>query len=198
MRQAAMVSAFGALDEKYCGRLLGAAAAALVAAGCSGPKSIESVPDAAVTAAPDQTEILEDIDAFFLAFAAGDADAVEALLTPDAITVALHPEDASQPPRRGRAEALIAAMRGDDFPHIVEPYWSPTVLQRGPLAVVWAPYEVSVNGEFAHCGIDVFSMSREDGVWKIDAISWTAEPSACDELRPGDKSLYRPKFPSGE
>jgi hypothetical protein len=35
-------------------------------------------------------------------------------------------------------------------------YWSPTVLIRGSLAAVWAPYEFWIDGRTSHCGVDVF------------------------------------------
>lgn len=45
-----------------------------------------------------------------------------------------------------------------------ERYWSPIVLIRGVMDVVWAPYEFHVDGKTAHCGIDVLSFSKIDGV----------------------------------
>ncbi len=148
--------------------------------------------------AEDQSEILETVDAFFVALATGDADTIEAMFSEEAITVSVRPDDPAQPPTRAQAADLVVGMRSGQFPRVVEPYWAPTVMQRGPLAVVWTPYEVGVDGNLIHCGIDVFNMSREEGRWKIDAISWTSEPSACEELWPKDKNTFRPQFPKGE
>jgi len=167
-------------------RALAAAAAAL------------SLSFAGAVGAQDTDEsVLETVDAFFIALAAGDADALEALVTPEGVTVRLTPETEAAP-RYGRLADIVAAFREGKGTPVVEPYWSPTVLRRGPLAVVWAPYEVSVDGALIHCGIDTFLLSSHDGDWKIDAVSYTAEPSACDELRPEDRSVMRPDFPQGE
>ena len=64
---------------------------------------------------------------------------------------------------------------------------------RGAMALVWAPYEFQIDGTTSHCGVDVFSFARIDGVWKVSNSMWTVEPDACDELRPADESLIRPK-----
>lgn len=68
-------------------------------------------------------------------------------------------------------------------PGVKEWMWSPVIIRRGALATVTAPYEVSRDGKTLHCGIDVFTLAKQDGAWKIASISWTAEPDACPELR---------------
>ena len=61
----------------------------------------------------------------------------------------------------------------------VERMWDPTVLVRGPLAVVWAPYDIHRNGQFVHCGVDAFTLMRTPTGWKIATVSYTAEPVGC-------------------
>jgi|APFre7841882724_1041349.scaffolds.fasta_scaffold63712_2 hypothetical protein len=39
-------------------------------------------------------------------------------------------------------------------PALRERYWSPTVLVRGPIAVVWAPYEFWEDGMTSHCDVE--------------------------------------------
>lgn len=68
-------------------------------------------------------------------------------------------------------------------PGVKEWMWSPVIIRRGALATVTAPYEVSKDGKTIHCGIDVFTLVKAEGAWKVASISWTAEPSACTELR---------------
>lgn len=48
-------------------------------------------------------------------------------------------------------------------------------------------------GKVTHCGIDAFSLSKIDGEWKISNAMWTVEPQACEELRPADPGLMRPR-----
>jgi hypothetical protein len=68
-------------------------------------------------------------------------------------------------------------------PGLKEWMWSPVIIRRDALATVTGPYEVSKDGKTLHCGIDVFTLAKQDGAWKIASISWTAEPDACAELR---------------
>lgn len=145
-----------------------------------------------IPAAPDRDAILETIDMFFEALASSDARSIEILVAPEAIDVTAYPEEPGRPVRYGRTRDVAAAMRAGDFPKIEEPYWDPVILQRQNLAVVWAPYEVWVNERLAHCGIDVFNMTRHKTSWRIDSIHWTQEPSACEELWPEGRSVLRP------
>ena len=131
--------------------------------------------------APDHAEILQTVDAFFLALGSADADAMEKLHAPVALNVVNAPDDAEKIRYRSLQE-LTGQMRDEEFPVIRERYWDPVVLQRAGLAVVWAPYSIDVSDNRLHCGVDVFNLSKHDQGWMIDALSFTMEPTACDEL----------------
>lgn len=77
-------------------------------------------------------------------------------------------------------------------PALRERYWSPTVLVRGSLAVVWAPYEFWVDGTTSHCGVDVFDFVKGEGAWRVANAMWTVEPEGCEGLRPADPTVLRP------
>ena len=79
-------------------------------------------------------------------------------------------------------------------PPLRERYWSPTVLVRGLIAVVWAPTSSGLDGKTSHCGVDVFDFVKIAGEWKVSGTRRaTAEPDACDELRPADRAAVRPR-----
>ena len=59
----------------------------------------------------------------------------------------------------------------------VEKIGIPTVLQRGSLARVWAPYAFWMGGKKSHCGIDDFQLVRRDGQWVVTDLSFTMEPT---------------------
>ncbi len=65
---------------------------------------------------------------------------------------------------------------GNDF---LERMWEPTVMQHGPMAVVWTPYDFHRGQEFSHCGVDVFNLIRTNEGWKISGIMYTVEPKGC-------------------
>ncbi len=63
---------------------------------------------------------------------------------------------------------------------ITERGFAPTVLVSGPLAVVWMPYDLYINGVWSHCGVDAFTMYKVAGHWQIATMGWSVEqPPSC-------------------
>jgi len=63
----------------------------------------------------------------------------------------------------------------------VERMWNPVVEVSGSLASVWAPYDFYIDGEFSHCGVDLFQLVRGDSGWKIRDLVYTVlQPPACE------------------
>lgn len=128
--------------------------------------------------------VLAVTQSFFDGMAAANPDALRPLVLPEArfMGVRVLPD--------GQVKVRRVAFE-DSFgkhidPGVKEWIWSPVIIRRGALATVTAPYEVSKDGKTLHCGIDVFTLVKQDkvdGAWKIAGISWTAEPDACPELR---------------
>ncbi len=50
------------------------------------------------------------------------------------------------------------------------------------IASAWVPYKFIINGQFSHCGIDVFSLMKLDGSWKIVNLAYTVETEDCEDL----------------
>ena len=61
-----------------------------------------------------------------------------------------------------------------------ERMWNPTVLEHGPMAVVWAPYDFHLGEKFSHCGIDMAELVKTGNDWKIRGLSFTRETSGCE------------------
>lgn len=55
------------------------------------------------------------------------------------------------------------------------------------LAMAWVPYEFYLNDEFSHCGVDIFTLRKKDGAWKIITAAYTVEKDGCEELKNGDQ-----------
>ena len=170
-------------------RILLAAAVSFLAFGASAQASRKET----VMDAPHRAEILGVVDAFFIALGSADADAMEAMSYENSFNVISAPEAGNGVTYRPMAK-LIEQMRADDFPVIRERYWDPIVLERGDLAVVWAPYSIDIDGARSHCGVDVFNLSKHQEGWVIDGLSFTREPEACNEINPGDASIARPDY----
>lgn len=62
-----------------------------------------------------------------------------------------------------------------------ERYWDETVLVSDLMAVFWAPYDFYIDGEFSHCGIDVFDLLKEGGSWKISNTMYTVVRQDCPD-----------------
>jgi len=141
----------------------------------------------------EEAAVLAVMDAYMLEISANDLAAMDARQTPEGMTyrhVAL--EDGTWDVIARSNEYWVAPERADEHTYH-ERYWSPTVMIRGAMAMVWAPYEFRTDGVTSHCGIDVFSFAKIDGEWKVSNSMWTVEPNGCAELRPADASLIRPR-----
>jgi Putative lumazine-binding len=55
----------------------------------------------------------------------------------------------------------------------------PIIHIRGPIAMIWAPYELIRDGKRAHGGIDCFSLIKVKDAWKIFSIVSTQEPDSA-------------------
>jgi hypothetical protein len=161
----------------------------LVALGCSSTGSW--LPAGAEVAPTEEAAILEVIDRFLVAMAGRDAEAYADLVTPDGMTYTQRQRDGEWTLlTRSNRHHIDALASGASV--LNETYWEPTVLIRGPIAVVWTPYEFRIDGEVSHCGVDVFEMLKIEGRWMIGNAMWTVEPEACDELRPTQGAGIRP------
>ena len=69
--------------------------------------------------------------------------------------------------------------------HLDEVTFDEEVRIDGPLAMAWTPYNIWVNGEFSHCGVDVFVMTRDEAGWKIVQLNDTRRREGCDPERRG-------------
>lgn len=143
--------------------------------------------------AAEEAVVLAVMDAYMHEISANDLAAMEARQTAEGMTYRIRARAEGGWDVVARPNAYwVAPERADDHTYR-ERYWSPTVLIRGAMALVWAPYEFRIDGETSHCGVDAFSFAKIDGVWKVSNSMWTVEPDACDELRPEDPGAIRPR-----
>jgi len=140
----------------------------------------------------EEVELLAVTDAYMREISANDLAAMDARQTAEGMTYRIIPRADGGWDVVAQPNAYWVAPERADGHSYRERYWSPTVLIRGGMALVWAPYEFWTDGKTSHCGIDAFSFAKIDGVWKVSNAMWTVEPNACAELRPIDPSAIRP------
>jgi hypothetical protein len=65
---------------------------------------------------------------------------------------------------------------------IVERGFRPEAKVNGAIAMVWFPYDLYIDGAWSHCGVDVFTLVRANGQWRIASLAWSAEqPPVCEK-----------------
>lgn len=135
----------------------------------------------------ERSAILALMDQAFAAVGSGNPDDARATQLPEGTSLSFRPRSGGTPGelemRISTNEALIASGSGDDHKYFEQWIGDPTVIIRGPVAVVWGEYEFWIDDEFSHCGIDSVQLAKVDGNWKIANWMWTVEKEDC---RPSD------------
>ena len=142
--------------------------------------------------ASEEAAVLAAMDRYLTAISASDFKTQEEMQMPDSMTWRAKSVEGGAMEVKPRPASYWTDPANDDGSKLRERYWSPTVLIRGSIAVVWAPYEFWRDGKTSHCGVDVFDFVKVDGSWRVANGMWTVEPEACEELRPSDPSQIRP------
>lgn len=82
---------------------------------------------------------------------------------------------------KGNIEQFIGAVGKKKDKTWDERLTSWTILLDGDLASVWTGYEFYHGGQFSHCGVNSFQLSKESGEWKIIYIVDTRRHNNCKE-----------------
>lgn len=136
---------------------------------------VPAVPVAAQSG--EEAAVLAVADAAFVAISAEDWVGFTDLMVPGAHLYTPIRRDGGWTLRvRTREEQRNDSLDED----VVERGFEPTVLVSGSVAVVWYPYDLYLDGQWSHCGIDVFNLGRTDAGWRILSMSWSFEqPPDC-------------------
>lgn len=62
---------------------------------------------------------------------------------------------------------------------MVERFWDEELVVIGPFATFIAAYDFWIDGEFSHCGSDVFDLVNVEGKWKIGNMKFTIIRDGC-------------------
>ena len=119
-------------------------------------------------------------DAALAAITRGDMTALTDLMLPEAVMfpTSTRANGVTAYRVRTRAEQRAAPVTRK----ITERGFRPEARVSGPIAMVWYPYDLYVDGQWSHCGVDVFTLVRTEGQWRISTMSWSAEqPPACEK-----------------
>jgi hypothetical protein len=131
----------------------------------------------------DREAILALMDNAFAAVRSSNPDDWRAIQLAEGTTLSFRPGPEERPEelemRIANNEDFIADLQPDGHEYLERWTAEPTILIRGPIAVIWGEYEFWIDGEFSHCGVDSADLVRINGEWKVANFMWTVEKENC-------------------
>ncbi len=115
---------------------------------------------------------------FLEALSVADTATLARLLVPQAMIYSLREGAAGSSMGAVSRVAFLESLGGEDQ-ELLERMWNPTVQVQGRVAMVWTPYDFHLNGEFSHCGIDVFTMLKGAEGWQVASITYNVVREGC-------------------
>jgi len=125
-----------------------------------------------------EREVAEVANTFLSALSAADTATLAGLLAPEAMIYSVR-EGSEGPAMRSVTRAAFLESMGGEDQNLLERMWDPTVQVQNGVAMVWTPYDFHLNGEFSHCGIDVFTMLKGGGGWQVASITYNVVREGC-------------------
>jgi len=131
----------------------------------------------AAVAEDAQDEVLKVADRALELITLEDFPGLANLMISDAITVSNRIDGGSHQIRTQSASEQAATKPSAD---LVERGFDPKVMVDNSVAMVWYPYDIYINNEWSHCGVDIFSLVQTDMGWKIGSIVYSVQqPPQC-------------------
>ncbi len=118
----------------------------------------------------EEQAVLAPINQMFDGMAKRDAAALKKPLLPGGSLVLMR----EGKPVQMTFDAFADAVAKPGKTQIQERIHDPLVRIDNDLAVVWAPFELLVDGKVDHCGTDLFNLVRTDGKWLIASVADTS------------------------
>lgn len=56
------------------------------------------------------------------------------------------------------------------------------VMIQKKIALVWADYQLFLNGQLHHCGVNAFTLIKKKGAWRIVNVVYTFETKGCEKM----------------
>ena len=134
----------------------------------------------ATQSSEQEASVLAVVQAFFDTMASKDVDGARKVLDPEGSFVSVRWQDGKQIVRRSPIRGYLETL-DEGSVSFLERMWDPRVMIRGPIAIVWTEYDFHRDGEFSHCGVDAFQLTRLDSGWTITGASYTVETEGCGE-----------------
>ena len=141
---------------------------------------------------------------------ATDADGKAAIAVADSVLAALTSGDSATLARLTLDSAVVGGVSVRDGverlslrtwglyihrtgpPTFTERGFDPSVRVQDRVTQVWMPYDLYVGDRWSHCGVDVFTLMKSEGRWRVAAVIYTIEqPPACRKHPAGPPQITR-------
>lgn len=109
---------------------------------------------------------------------AGDADAMAGLMHDEVRLVTTGVQNGAPVARVVPVDSWLEGVRTSEA-ELDERLYDVEVRVSGGLATVWTGYDLLVDGEFSHCGVDAFQLVRTADGWKILQVADTRRREGC-------------------
>jgi hypothetical protein len=123
-------------------------------------------------------DVIAVVDALFAALEKGDGPALLQLVYPEGRVTGrgAFPGGATGLRSRSFTEYAARMTPGSGFHEQI----SDMIVERdGDVAMVWAPFTVSIEGKVVSCGYDHFDFVRENGAWKVMNLTFSSRTEGC-------------------
>lgn len=127
----------------------------------------------------DETAVIRAVETLFRAMRGADTTALRAAFHPEARLVTTATGDGGPAVRISTVDDFVRSV-GESGAVLDETIHDPEVRIDGDLAQLWTRYEIRIDGEFSHCGVDAFHLARtEDGGWVVIGLADTRRREGC-------------------
>lgn len=131
----------------------------------------------------DREAILAVMEKAFAAVRSSNPDDWRAIQLSEGTTLSFRPGREGRPGdlefRIANNAEFIKDLEPDGHDYLERWTGEPTILIRGPIAVIWGEYEFWTDGAFSHCGVDSADLVKVNGEWKVANFMWTVERDNC-------------------
>ena len=138
---------------------------------------VSGLPAVAQESGSDERDALAVAHAALAAISDEDMLALTDLMIAEAVVFSVSERGGSfRYSARTRAEERAQNITRD----LVERGFDAQVRIAGGVAIVWLPYDLHIDRNWSHCGVDIFTLVRVAEEWRIASMAWSTEqPPAC-------------------
>lgn len=126
--------------------------------------------------ASDTVAVRAAVEAIFNAMRAGDSESLKLYILPEAPLDRISP---NKPIEHGTVAQWVDWVATLKPGQADEQVFDLVVNVEGPLATVWAPFTISIDGVLTSCGVNHFTFVKTDEVWKVAYLIDTHTPEKC-------------------